>query len=173
LFQYRQVAYALKPKFAWRSNVKTIEVKIIPKTIGVDRSASKWIGRARVAGADYEAGVRAPKVAWSTAAAGAADTFFSAVSSPDSKTLFLRGIRRAGDARWSDMALKKGVNRFPQGVEMSEAYYRSQMGDVLGQIETVSLASRGPRGAAQNYNRVKDIGDKLHAWRLAKRAAGS
>lgn len=145
-------------------------MKIIPKTIGVDRATSKWINRARVAGTDYEAGVKAPKVAWSTAATNAADTFFTAVSSPDVKTLFKRGISRAGDARWSDMATKKGIGRFGQGVELSEPYYRGQMGDVLGQIEAVTLPTRGPRGAAQNYNRVKDIGDKLHAWRLAKRA---
>jgi len=145
----------------------------MPKTIGVERSTAKWIARARVAGPDYEAGVKAPKRAWEAAAAGAADTFHKAVSAPDTKTLFVRGIHRAGDARWSEMATTKGVDRFARGVELSEKYYRSQMADILGQIEAVKLKPRGPRGAAENYMRVKDIGDKLHAWRLAKRAAAS
>lgn len=69
------------------------------------------------------------------------------------------------------MAAKKGVARFAAGVELSEAYYRAQIGDVIAQIEGVTLKARGPRGSAQNYARVKQIGDKLHAWRLAKAAS--
>jgi len=142
----------------------------IPKTIGADRAVSKWLARARVAGDDYAKGIAAPKKPWAAAAAAAADTYFSAVSSPTTKSLFLRGIRRAGDARWAEMAMKKGVGRFATGVELSEQYYRSQIGDVIAQIEGVTLKARGPRGSAQNYGRVKQIGDKLHAWRLAKAA---
>jgi len=145
----------------------------IPKTIGVDRTVAKWIARARVAGPDYEAGIKAPKRPWADAAAKAADTYFSAVSSPTTKTLFVRGIRRAGDARWSEMAIKKGVGRFAPGVEAGEPYFRAQMSDILSQIEAVVLKPRGPRGSAQNYERVKAIGDKLHAWRLAKTSAGT
>lgn len=146
-------------------------MKYIPKTIGVDRTVDKWLARARVAGDDYAKGVAAPKRPWAASAAAAADTFFSAVSSPNTKTLFLRGIRRAGDARWAEMAAKKGVGRFAEGVELSQAYFRSQMGDVISQIEAVKLKARGPRGSAKNYDRVKQIGDKLHAWRLAKSAS--
>jgi len=145
----------------------------MPKTIGVDRTVSKWVARARVAAPDYEAGVKAPKKAWASAAAAAAETFFSAVSQPVVKDLFVRGIRRAGDTRWSEMAVKKGVGRFAPGVEAGEPYFRSQMGDILAQIEAVKLKPRGPRGSAQNYERVKQIGDKLHAWRIAKTGATS
>lgn len=146
-------------------------MKYIPKTIGADRAVNKWLARARVAADDYAKGIAAPKKPWAAAAAAAADTYMAAVSSPTTKSLFLRGIRRAGDARWAEMAAKKGVARFAQGVELSEQYYRSQIADVLAQIEGVTLKARGPRGSAQNYARVKQIGDKLHAWRLAKAAS--
>ena len=146
-------------------------MKHIPKTIGVERTTSKWIGRARVAGPDYAAGIAAPKKPWAASAAGAANSFFSAVSSPEVKSLFVRGIRRAGDERWSRMATEKGVGRFAPGVELSEPYFRSQMTDVITQIEAVVLKPRGPRGSAQNYDLVKQVGDKLHAWRLAKAAS--
>ena len=153
-----------------RTFAKSLKVKYIPKTIGADRAVSKWLSRARVAGDDYAKGVASPKKPWAAATAAAADTYQAAVSSPTTKSLFLRGVRRAGDARWAEMAAKKGVARFAQGVELSEQYYRSQIGDVIAQIEGVSLKPRGPRGSAQNYARGKDIGDKLHAWRLAKSA---
>ena len=140
----------------------------MPKTIGVERTVSKWITRARVAGPDYAAGVAAPKRPWAESAAAAADTYHQAVSSPDSKTLFQRGIRKAGNERWQRMATEKGVARFADGVEKSEPYMRQAMGEVLSQIEAVTLKGRGPRGSAGNYDRVKQIGDKLHAYRLAR-----
>lgn len=143
----------------------------MPKTIGVERATSKWINRARVATPDYEAGVKSPKRPWAASAMAASGTYHSAVSSPNTKALFERGIKRAGDARWADMSAKKGVERYATGVELSEPYYRSQMGDVIGVIERTTLSSRGPRGSAANYTRVKEQGDALHAWRLAKRAS--
>lgn len=141
------------------------------KTSGITRTTDKWIRRARVAGPDYEAGVKAPKRAWAAAAAAAKGTFKMAITSAEVPDLFVRGIERAGDARWSEMAIKKGIDRFAPGIELSQPYYERQMKDILGQIEAVKLKARGPRGSAQNYARVKDIGDKLHAWRLAQRSA--
>lgn len=145
----------------------------MPKTKGVDRTAKKWIERARVATSDYAAGIAAPKRSWSAATTAAANTYFTAVSSPNTKALFTRGVKRAGDTRWSEMSSKKGKDRYATGVELSEPYYKSQMGDILAQIEAVSLGPRGVRGSAENYGRVKQIGDKLHAWRLARAAAAS
>jgi len=143
------------------------------KTVGIERTTDKWIRRARVAGPDYEAGIKAPKRSWQKAATEAKDVFRAAITAPEVPDLFVRGITRAGDARWSEMAIKKGVDRFAPGVELSQPYYRAQMQDILAQIEAVVLKPRGPRGAAVNYQRVKDIGDRLHAWRLARRAAGA
>lgn len=143
----------------------------MPKTIGVERTVEKWKARAGVAGADYEAGIRAPKRPWEEATLAAKTTFATAIKGADVPELFARGVRRAGNARWAEMAAKKGIGRFSEGVGLADPYFRSQMTDVLGQIEGVRLSPRGPRGSAANYGRVKEIGDKLHAWRLAKRAA--
>ena len=143
------------------------------KTIGLERTATKWIGRARVARPDYEAGVRAPKEPWMERAIGAKDTFKAAITAPAVPDLFVRGIKRAGKARWEDMTLKKGADRFVPGVELSDPYYRGQMTDILGAIERVVIPARAPRGDIRNLDRVKKIFEELHAWRLAARAAAT
>ena len=141
------------------------------KTIGLERAAKKWIERARVAGPEYEAGVKAPKTPWAAAAVAAKPTYKSAVTAIDTPELYERGVKRAGDARWSDMAIKKGVSRFAPGVELSDPYYRAQMSEIIGKLEAITLPGRKPRGDIGNLERVGTIFRELHAWRLAKRAA--
>jgi len=143
------------------------------KTIGIDRTVRKWIGRARVARPDYEEGIKAPKEPWLERAVAARDVFKAAVTAPAVPDLFVRGIKRAGKARWEDMALKKGADRFVPGIELSEPYYRGQMTDILGTIEKIVLPGRAPRGDIRNLDRVKKIFEELHAWRLAARAVAT
>ena len=141
------------------------------KTIGLERTAKKWIARASVATEDYKAGITAPKEPWLERAVAAKDTWKAAVTAAEAPDLFVRGIRRAGVARWSDMALKKGADRYAPGITLSDPYYRGQMTDILGAIERTVLPGRFPRGDVRNYERSKKIGVDLHAWRLAQRAA--
>jgi hypothetical protein len=74
---------------------------------------------------------------------------------------------KAGDSKWKAAATTLGTARFSQGVEFGKPYYQAGMSGVLGTIESVSLDVKGPAGAAQNYDRVKKIGDALHAAKIA------
>ena len=143
------------------------------KTIGVERTVKKWLARARVARPDYEEGIKSPKEPWETKAIAAKETYKAAITAPDVPELFVRGIKRAGTARWQDMALKKGADRYTTGVELSQDYYRGQMADILGVIERITLPARAPRGDVRNLDRVKKIFEELHGWRLAKRTVAS
>lgn len=140
------------------------------KTIGLERTKKKWLGRARVAAPDYEQGIKAPKEPWMERAIAARDVYKAAVTAPDVPALFERGIKRAGKARWEEMALKKGRDRYVPGVELSEPYYGAQMADILAEIEKIVIPPRAPRGDIRNLERVKEIFEELHAWRLAARA---
>jgi len=140
------------------------------KTIGIDRTVSKWIARARVARPDYEAGIKTPKRDWLTAAVAAKETYKAAITAPEVPELFVRGLKRAGKERWETMALKKGADRYTPGIELSEPYYRAVMSEILAEIERITLPTRQPRGDIRNLERVKKIFEGLHAWRLAKRA---
>ena len=141
------------------------------KTVGLERTAKKWLSRAAVATDDYKAGVSTPKEPWLERAIAAKDTYKAAVTATEVPDLFVRGLRRAGVERWQGMALRKGADRFSPGITLSEPYYRGQMTDVLGVVERITLPTRMPRGDVRNFERSKRIGVELHAWRLAQRAA--
>lgn len=140
------------------------------KTKGLARTVGKWIARAAVASDDFKAGIENPKTPWESSTLAAVGTFKSAIASPDVPKLFSAGVKKAGDAKWSKMALEKGVGRFSDGIEKSKEYFEGSMGPVLSTIEATTLSKRGPRGSAINYNRSKEIGTALHAKRLAARA---
>jgi len=140
------------------------------KTIGLERTVAKWLNRAKVARPDYEAGVKSPKRPWYEQTIKSVGTYKAAITRPEIPLLFERGVKRAGKERWETMALKKGADRYTPGVELSEPYYRGQMGEILSEIERITIPERAPRGDIRNLERVKQIFVQLHAWRLAKRA---
>jgi len=143
---------------------------VLVKTVGIARTKDKYLRRVRVAGPDYEAGIKAPKISWEAAAVAAKGTFRTAITAPEIPDLFEKGIKRAGDAKWSKMAIDKGIARFAPGVELSVPYYEERMTDILAVIEKTDVPVRGPRGADINWERSKKIGKALAAWRLAVRA---
>lgn len=137
------------------------------KTKGVERTVSKYQSRVAVAGPDYKAGIMSPKRSWAESAANAANTWGSAIQEAVSRGSFEKGIRDAGDSKWSQMADKKGTARFSQGVDIGLPFYRQGMSENLSIIEGVTLGVKGPKGSAQNYERSKTIGDALRAAKLA------
>jgi len=140
----------------------------MPKTVGIERTVTKYLARVRVAGDDYKKGVTTPKRSWASAAAEAQPTFQSAVTAGDIGDRWARGVSEAGDTKWSSMAQSKGVERFSRGVELGQTYYRTGMTDVLSTIEGVTFGPKGPAGSPQNYDRVKNIGDALHTMKVGR-----
>jgi hypothetical protein len=154
-------------------NFSDKEVFYMVSTVDPARATEKWVARASVAQGDYEKGIASPKKSWSSATQAAKSTFQQAVTAGDIGDRFARGVSAAGDAKWSTMAREKGVGRFSDGVNKSQGYFNQGISGVISTIRGVTLAQRGPRGAAQNYDNVKKIGDALHAARISRAISGS
>ncbi|GBD30201.1 hypothetical protein HRbin32_01302 [bacterium HR32] len=133
----------------------------MPAVKPLDRVARKWIERASVAGPEYEAGVRAPRVPWDQAAVAAADIWREAVTRAAAEDRYERGVQSAGLARWQQRAVAKGPARFGEGVRLAEADYRSRWGAVRQGIEGVTLPPPGPKGSPQNVQRFVAMRDAL------------
>lgn len=135
----------------------------MPPVKPLDRIARKWIDRASVAGAEYEAGVSAPKVPWSQAAQAAGQIYRSAVTEAAQQGRFEAGVQAAGDAKWQNRARQLGPTRFAQGVQVAEADYRQRFGMVRQAIEAVTLPARGPKGSPAQVARFQAMRDALIA----------
>jgi len=112
-------------------------------------AASKWEANTTAAGANYKASVQAGNIG----------------------ALFSGGVKKAGAAKFARKVTAL-AGRFGPGVSAAEGDMAANVAPFLSEIATVDLAERKPRGDASNYSRVKAIGDKLHAKRLAGLAAG-
>lgn len=133
----------------------------------LDTISNKWKTRASGAGADYAAGIAAPKVDWAGATAAGAEAYAQGVQEAIGQGRFQREVRKAGSAKWQSRASTLGAQRFPQGVNASQADYSSGVAPYLQVISQVSLPAKGPRGAPQNLERVRAVTDALHQRRIA------
>lgn len=144
----------------------------MPAVKPIDRIARKWIERASVAGAEYEAGIRSPRVQWSAAAAAAGPLYRQAVTEAAGRGAFEAGVRAAGDAKWQGRAVALGPQRFAQGVQVAEGDYRQRFGQIRSAIEAVTLPARGPKGGPAGVARFTAMRDALIAAGRALRGGG-
>ena len=134
--------------------------------------AEKWArvtpGRVR----DYTDGVQHPRRDWERATVLAARTWEAGIQAAIRDDRFAAGVTRAGTRKWQDKTLAKGPSRWSEGVRVSEEDFRGGFDPYRDEIERIELPPRGERGSEVNYERVRIIGEALHALRLRLIAGG-
>lgn len=129
-------------------------------------SAAKWVRRAGSAGPEYEEGIRNPRAPWAASTAAAENRYKAGVTAAIGRGAFGKGVRKAGDSKWSDNALAKGPARFTQGVAIAENAYREGFAPYAAVINGLSLPERGPKGDPNNIQRVAVIAKALHEHKI-------
>ncbi len=87
----------------------------------MSRISKKWVERASVAGADYQAGTSSPRRSWAQAAAAAEANYKDGVTRAAAAGRFGKGGGKAGDAKFQRGVTEKGVARYPAGVAAAPA----------------------------------------------------
>lgn len=133
-----------------------------------DTIAKKFAARAGAAGADYSAGVAAPRRPWAASTAAAAQTFAQGVQAAVTNGSFVKGVNAAGDAKWSRKASGVGAQRYPQGAQAAAPDYQAGVQPYLDVISNVQLPPRMPKGDPGNLARVTAVTSALRAKKLGK-----
>ncbi len=141
------------------------------KVKSASAAAEKFASRAAGAGKDYESGVKNPKRSWADATANSAAAYEGGIQQAIGEKRFENGVRSAGDQKYLNGAVNKGVGRYGQGVAAAKNDYAQGVAPYLQTIENIDLPARGPRGSAQNIQRVSVIADSLNKQRLALKGA--
>lgn len=123
--------------------------------------SDKWIRRASVAGADYEAGVRNPRTSWVDSAVAAESNYKTAVVAAANAGKFGKGVRKAGETTWKDNAIAKGPARFSEGVSLAKPNFEKGFAPFRQTIESLTLPPRGPKGSPANLARVAAVATAL------------
>ena len=127
----------------------------------LDQASDKWVRRASIAGPDYQAGIAAPKRSWADSAKAGNANWKAGITAAAGRDAFSKGVEKAGDARWKDMATKKGPSRFAEGVAIGKDDWGKGFNPYHSAISALKLTDRGPTGSMQNYERSKAIGTTL------------
>lgn len=128
----------------------------------MSRITDAWKRRSQASTPDYEAGVRDPKTDWASAAAAAEDNYNKGVQAAISQKRFGKGIKNAGTEKWQQNALKKGVNRWAEGINLAEDAYVKGFSPYATVIANTKLPPRGPKGDPNNIQRVATMAKALH-----------
>jgi len=137
----------------------------------MDRITKKWVQNSASGQGAYEDGVRNPRRSWAQATAEAEPNYEAGVNRAISRKAFGKGVRSAGDAKWSKNAVEKGPSRWAAGISLSEGEYAKGFAPFRDVIESTNLPPRGPKGDPKNIQRVQILAKALHEAKLARQGA--
>jgi len=142
------------------------------KVKSIEGATTKWSENAGRAAGEFAANAEASAELWAGNTAKAADTYGQAISAPNIKERFRRGVSRAGAAKFARKIRDVGQARFAPGVAAATEDYKTGAEPYYSTLAGLTLSARKPRGDPANYNRVQEIGKALNAKRLALLGSG-
>jgi len=137
-------------------DVKPIEV-ITERYGAASAMADRFVQGVETTTKNWQANALRAEPAWKQGTAEAA-----------AKGLFAKGVSRVTNEEWRSKASVLGGTRYGPGIEAGKEKYAREIQPFLNVLKGITLKPRGPRGAAQNYERVRQIGTALNAARLAR-----
>lgn len=140
----------------------------MPKIKSASAIAEKW-GRVtpqRVG--DYEEGVRDPTGDWEAATKAAESSYQTGVQAAIQRKAFGKGVARAGNEKWQEKAISKGVQRFGPGVQVAQGDYEEGFAPFRDEIERTSIPNRFPAGDPRNMQRSAILAAALHAKKIGR-----
>ena len=133
----------------------------------VAASADKLVARAQAASGEYSVNAQAAGEKWLSITQAAKGALQAAGLSAQLADRWLRGVARAGAAKYSRKIKDVGADRFSSGVAAGKIDYAANVEPYFSTIAGLTLSARAPRGSPANYNRVQEVGKALNTKRLA------
>lgn len=121
----------------------------------------KWRQRAQAATPAYTDGVSDPKVRWAGPAAEAAGAWAEGVQAAIANDRFRKGVDAAGDGKWRDNAIRKGVPRYGQGIRESGDAYSKGFAPYHSALGSLVLPPRYARRDERNIARFLAVRDEM------------
>lgn len=127
----------------------------------------KWVDRAGVAGPEYEFGIKNPRKVWADEASKAQETYKKAITDPSVPARYKGGVEKTGQKKYVDMATRKGITRFPEGVTLGQPFFEEGFTPYRDEIEKTELPPKLPKGDPGNITRVSRLASAMHEKKKA------
>lgn len=140
----------------------------MPTVKSLDRISAKWARVAAVSQTEYEDGVRNPRRDWAETARASEANYERGVQQSITRKSYGKGIGKAGTGKWQERTLKKGPQRWAEGINLSQSNFEAGFSPYREVIQRTALPQRGPKGDPKNIQRVAALADALHREKLAR-----
>lgn len=138
----------------------------------LDKIREKWKRVSAGAQAEYEAGVADPRRDWAAATFAAEAAYKKGVAAASAAGRFGTGVKKAGTAKWKEMALKKGPHRWAEGIGLAADAYSTGFAPYHTALGALTYPAKGPRGDPGNIARVAIVAKTLHELKLRIKGGG-
>lgn len=131
----------------------------------IEEAGKKFSERVGVATEEYKAGIERTTDQAEKAIA-AKEAYEAGIMDSISRGAREKGLAEAGTGKWKSKALAVGVSRWPQGAKAGIGDYKKGVAPFFEVLKGLTLAPRGPKGSPENYERVRQVGEALHAKKI-------
>lgn len=128
-------------------------------------AGKKFSERVAVASEEYRAGINRTTDQAEKAIA-AKEAYEAGIANSIARGAREKGLAEAGTGKWKAKVLAVGVSRWPQGAKAGVGDYQKGVAPYFDVINSINLSPRGPKGSPENYDRVRSIGEALHAKKI-------
>ena len=134
------------------------------------QAGMKWATRAGGASTDYGEGARTTDKDQAAKAIAAKAIYQQALTESFGRDAYAKGLSKSGKAGWLRGVEEKGITNFATGVTSPGALakYQAESAKYDGARRASDSIARGPRGSAQNINRVTAVVNALRAAKVGK-----
>ena len=133
----------------------------------MDKIASKWKANVATSVDDYQKSIPPAAQSWYDNTMAAKERYVAALQASFANDSFAKGLAAAGQAKWASRCLLIGATRWVQGVATATPAYIAGFTPYRDIIAGLTLPPRYETGNILNYERVKVIGQALHARKIA------
>lgn len=130
----------------------------------------KWQSRTGVASGDYIDGARTTDKDQAQRAIASKEVYKSALTESFARDAYSKGLTKSGKAGWLKGVEEKGQQNYLTGVSSSGARdkYTTESSKYDAARRAADSMPRGPKGSAQNIQKVTTVVNALHAVKIAK-----
>lgn len=117
--------------------------------------AKKWAEVTPQRAPQYEDGVKSPLKDWGKNTADANAAYKEGITKAIGADRFIKGVAKAGTAKWQRRAIELGPRRFAEGVSIAQPDYEKGFAPYRDVIEKTTLPVRFAKGDPRNIDRVR------------------
>lgn len=130
----------------------------------------KWQQRASGAASDYTEGARTTDKDQAQRAIAAKTVYQQALTESFGRDAYAKGLQKSGKSGWLAGVEQKGSQNYSTGVsaDVARSKYVTESAKYDSARKAADSLPRGPRGSAQNLNRVTAVVNAMRAAKVGK-----